>query len=305
MSDIIDRVKAQKSLAPGQTSSYCQTEDFNSDMLTLDEKLRRIDHSFMEQKDVERAAPFKSLEQRMLKYKQECEARFQNDLEKEVRRLKEFEVSRIRIEEAGRYRDKMEAFRQEMETLHLDKVRELKEREDNAVQRIRSRELELEKSAYLHRQQVLKTEEHARYRDTDAKKTVEMELLVVKSEKDRMSQTIHDYEQKIQELETFKLRLEKQHVEDLERFKSEYQRQYKDQDFEIHRRRLAMDEDEHRITLEKERLLRVETRCQAAEKELEDLRVDYKKMMDDNLRANRENDDNKEQLRVINENLKR
>ena len=48
LSDIIDRVKAQKSLAPGQASSYCQTEDFNSDMLTLDEKLRRIDHSFME-----------------------------------------------------------------------------------------------------------------------------------------------------------------------------------------------------------------------------------------------------------------
>ena len=63
-----------------------------------------------------------------------------------------------------------------------------------------------------------------RYRESDVKKTVEMELMVVKSEKDRMSQTIHDYEQKITELETFKLRLEKQHMEDLERFKSEYQR---------------------------------------------------------------------------------
>ena len=47
----------------------------------------------------------------MLKYKQECEARFANDLQREVRRLKEFEVSRIRIEEASKYRDKMEAFR--------------------------------------------------------------------------------------------------------------------------------------------------------------------------------------------------
>ena len=155
-----------------------------------------------------------------------------------------------------------------METLHLDKVRELKDREENAMQRIRSRELELEKSAYTHRQSVLKNEENSRYRENDAKKTVEMELLVVKSEKDRMSQTIHDYEQKIAELESFKLRLEKQHVEDLERFKSEYQRQYKDQDFDIHRRRLACDEDEHRVNLEKERLLRIEARCQAAEKEL-------------------------------------
>ena len=109
--DILDRVRAQKSLAPGKSSSYTQTEDVNSEMLSLDEKLRRIDSNFLEQKDMERAAPFKSLEQRMIKYKQECEARYAADLQTEIRRLKEFEVSRIRIEEAGKYRDKMEAFR--------------------------------------------------------------------------------------------------------------------------------------------------------------------------------------------------
>ena len=111
INDILERVKQQKSLAPGKTSSYCQTEDASSEMLSLDEKLRRIDQNFLEAKDMERAAPFKSLEQRMLKYKQECEARFQNDLQSEIKRLKEFEVSRIRIEEAAKYRDKMEAFR--------------------------------------------------------------------------------------------------------------------------------------------------------------------------------------------------
>jgi len=209
-------------------------------------------------------------------------------LQTEIRRLKEFEVSRIRCDEASKYRDKMESFRTEMENLHLDKVRELKSREENTMERIRSREVELEKAAYTHRQLVLKGEENMRYRESDVKKTVEMELLVVKNEKDRMAQTIHDYEQKIVELENFKLRLEKQHIEDLERFKSEYQRQYKDQDFDIHRRRLVCDEDEHRLNLEKERLLRIETRCQAAEKELEELRRDYKKITDDHVRTNRE-----------------
>lgn len=67
-----------------------------------------------------------------------------------------------------------------------------------------------------------------RYREAEVKKTVEMELYVIKSEKERMTQTIHDYEQKLAEVENFKLRLEKQHMEDLERFKSEYQRQFKD-----------------------------------------------------------------------------
>ena len=49
-----------------------------------------------------------------------------------------------------------------------------------------------------------------------------MELYFVKAEKDRMAQTIRDYELKIADLETLKLRLEKQKLEDIERFKSEY-----------------------------------------------------------------------------------
>ena len=143
----------------------------------------------------------------------------------------------------------------------MNKVKELKDRETNAMERIKSRELELEKAAYGHRQNVLREEESARYREQDVKKTVEMELYLVKSEKDRMAQTIREYEQKLNEVENLKLRLEKQHLEDMERFKSDYQRQYKDQDFDIHRRRLAVDEDEHKVSMDKERLMRIETRC--------------------------------------------
>ena len=105
----------------------------------------------------------------------------------EVRRLKEFEVSRIRIEEAARYRDRMESFRNEMEQMHLDKVRELKEREENAMARIATKEREVEKAAFSHRQLVLKDEETMRYRENDVKKTVEMELVLIKNEKDKMA----------------------------------------------------------------------------------------------------------------------
>jgi hypothetical protein len=113
------------------------------------------------------------------------------------------------MEEADQYRSKMENFRLEMEEMHLTKVKELKDRETNAMERIKSRELELEKAAYGHRQNVLREEESARYREQDVKKTVEMELYLVKSEKDRMAQTIREYEQKLNEVENLKLRLEK------------------------------------------------------------------------------------------------
>jgi hypothetical protein len=253
-----------------------------------------VDYNYLEKIDMERAAPYKSLEERMLKFKQECEARYKNDLASEVRRLKEFEVSRIRMEEAARYRDKMDIFRTEMENLHLEKVKELKMREEAALERIKHKEREIEKASFTHRQKVLTAEETMRLRENDVKKTVEMELVLVKNERDKMQQTIVEYERKLAEMEQFKLRLEKQHLEDVERFKSEYQRNFKDQDFDIHRRRLAVDEEEHRIQMEKERLLRIETRCQGAEKELEELRSEHKTLSKDHLRMTREHQDAKD-----------
>jgi hypothetical protein len=68
--------------------------------LSLDQKLRNIDYGLMERVQIERAMPFKALEERMLKYKRECDAKYQADLEKEVQRLRDFEVSKIRMEEA-------------------------------------------------------------------------------------------------------------------------------------------------------------------------------------------------------------
>jgi hypothetical protein len=54
----------------------------------------------MERSVVERLMPFKTLEERMLKYKQECDMQYKMDLESEVRRLKEFELSKMRMDEA-------------------------------------------------------------------------------------------------------------------------------------------------------------------------------------------------------------
>lgn len=51
----------------------------------------------------------------MLKQRAELEARYKTDLDSEIRRLREFETSKIRMEEAARYRDKLDSFRSEME----------------------------------------------------------------------------------------------------------------------------------------------------------------------------------------------
>lgn len=186
--DIVESIKARGGLNPNQASKDCQTEDMGAEHMSLDQKLRNIDYGLMERVQVERAMPFKTLEERMMKYKREMDTKYQEDLEREIKRLRDFEVSKIRMDEAQKYRNKLAEFTEQMESLHLEKVKELKTREQETIQRIKNKEREVETVAYEHRQKVLRDEETLRYREADVKKTMEMELLLVKQERDKTKQ---------------------------------------------------------------------------------------------------------------------
>lgn len=92
--------------------------------------------------------PFKTMEERMLKFKRDLEQKYRDDLESEVRRLKEFEMSKMRIEEAQKYRQKIQEYRDELELLQQDKLRELKLRESEAWERIKNRERDIDKLSF-------------------------------------------------------------------------------------------------------------------------------------------------------------
>lgn len=149
--DLVDQIKSNGSVRPNVASAQCQTEDVGAESMSLDQKLRNIDYGLMERVQVERAMPFKTLEERMMKYKQECEKKYHDDLQKEIARLRDFEVSKIRMEEAQKYRTKLTEFTEEMENLHLEKVKELKLREQETINRIKNKEREVEKVAFEHR----------------------------------------------------------------------------------------------------------------------------------------------------------
>ena len=74
--DIVNQIKSNGSIRPNLTASATQTEDIGSEHLSLDQKLKNIDYGLMERVQVERAMPFKSLEERMLKYKRECDQKY-------------------------------------------------------------------------------------------------------------------------------------------------------------------------------------------------------------------------------------
>lgn len=101
---------------------------------------------------------------------------------------------------------------------------------------------------------MITNEEVLRSRENEMKKTVEVELHMVKSERDSLSKAQRECELKLKDLEVHRIKMDKEHIEALERYKSDLQRNFSDQDFEIHRRKLQVEEDEARIKLDRDRI---------------------------------------------------
>lgn len=216
--------------------------------------------------------PYKTLEERMVKYKRELDAKYASDLESEVRRLREFEMSKLRIEEAQKYRLKIQEYRDELELLQQDKLRELKLREQEAWERIKNRERDLDKQAFELRQKTLTSEDVLRAREVELKKTVEVEQHMARSEREALARVQRECETKIRELELHRVKIDKEHVESIERYKSELQRNMADQDFEVHRRKLRVEEDEARVKMERDRIAQIQNSNQSLSQELKDLK---------------------------------
>lgn len=78
-------------------------------------------------------------------------------------------------------------------------------------------------------------------------------------------------------------------AEELNKFKSNYQRQFQDKDFEIHRRTMAVEEDESRIKLANERLRDSEQRNASILKEIDEMRNELDQLRKQNNQYQREN----------------
>ena len=81
---------------------------------------------------------------------------------------------------------------------------------------------------------------------------------MARNERDALSKIQREAEIKLKELEVQRIKLDKEHVEQIERYKSDLARTFQDQDFEIHRRKLQLEQDEARVKFERDRIAHVE-----------------------------------------------
>ncbi len=127
----------------------CQTDSnllnsekkYNNNFSSIEEKLKQIEDKNNKKINLEEILSFQLTENKFKKYKEECDKRYEEQLNNEINRFKNFELSEMRIEENKKYSQKILQLRENYE-------KEFKEREERLkkeLDELKERELQLEK----------------------------------------------------------------------------------------------------------------------------------------------------------------
>jgi chromosome segregation ATPase len=134
--------------------SAAQTVD-SSAVSALEERLLALDRNFAQNK----ANESPRMEEKMMKFQRETENRMQAELKNEVQRIRETEITAMKLEEANKYQQLLQRNRSELEKKFEKEFEALRAKEIKSLEMIKSKEAEIEHKAFVQRQDVLRDTE--------------------------------------------------------------------------------------------------------------------------------------------------
>jgi len=238
----------------------------------------------------ENLMPAKSIEEKMIKYQRETEAKYKVDLERELLRMKEIEISNIRIEENKKYLKKLEDIRNEYEEEYSQRYENLKKRETDFNFRISNKEKELEVTQYETRQKYLNQIESLKLKQEELKIKYENDLngLNLKQEKLYIKEKDID---NIRENANRKLQ------EEIENFKFDFIKNFEAEKAEVHKQKLKAEEIQFKSNLKTEQFEKLEI-------DNKNLNVEYRNLKNEIKELNERNKDYKTEIQALREELK-
>lgn len=132
--------------------------------------------------------------------KKDYDQRFKAELSAEVARIKEFEAQNIRLEEADKYRSKMQEYREELEKNYQDKLNKLRERERDALEKSANKMKELETLNYNYRQKIIKEHEYIKLKEMEIEKQKFANEEQLKFQKAKLDVMERDLQKKLSEV---------------------------------------------------------------------------------------------------------
>ena len=153
---------------------------------------------------------FKECEESKLKFKRDTEKKMRVELDGEVSRVKECEVAAVRLQEASKYRAKMEEYRTELERIHNEKLADLRKKEVEMEEVLRKKENQLEVVSNEHKKKVFKHIERIKVMEQELKGALELRLKEILTESNRLKKLQAEYEQKVREVDELKEKVHEQ-----------------------------------------------------------------------------------------------
>ncbi|XP_018420694.1 PREDICTED: oral-facial-digital syndrome 1 protein [Nanorana parkeri] len=135
------------------------------------EKLKFIDEQFDEL--YPQRPKFESLEGKLNEYRREIEEQHQEEMTQKLKRFKDVEIAKIKLEERDKCQKEISDLRRELEKMYHSKMEGLVTREKNAIERLQ-RQQEIESTeVYAQRQSLLKEIEVVRSREIELRQRME------------------------------------------------------------------------------------------------------------------------------------
>lgn len=242
--------------------------------------------------------PAKSIEEKMIKYQRETEAKYKSELDRELLRMKEIEISNIRIEENKKYLKKLEEIRNEYEVEYSERYESLKRREVDFNLKISNKEKELEVNQYETRQKYLNQIESLKLKQEELKIKYENDLRMLGIKQEKLSIKEKDLEN-LRENATRKIQ------EEIENFKAEYVKGFEADKAELHKQKLKAQEIEYKSNLRNEQFEKLEKDNKDLNEKLKNLKKEIKKIEELNKDYKSEIQALREELKILSSNEKR
>ena len=273
---------------------------------SIDLKFKEIDEKYFKLSLLENSKtnhldnllPAKTIEEKILKYQRESEAKYRVELEREILRFKEIEISNIRIEENKKYLKKIEEIRNEYEEEYFSKYESLKKRENDFNKNLVNKEKEIEVNQYENRQKYLNQIESLKLKQNELVVKYENDLNLLNFKQEKLN-----FKEK--DLDSFKESAARKIADEIDLHKSEFLKGFALEKAEVYKIKQLAEEIMYKANLKNEQFIKLENENKIFIEDQKNYKTELKKIEEINKEYKIDIQNLREELKILAGNEKR
>lgn len=156
---------------------------------SLDLHLKALHESFITRLDAEKASPVKTVEEKLIAFQRECEAKFRADLKMQVDHMRETELAKVRHEAAVLAQQNLDTLRVQLENDYQRRILLQSEQDAQKKRELEDQERRWQQTQYDTRQQLQRDIDELRGREQAMTRKMEIESQGLKMLEMRLRET--------------------------------------------------------------------------------------------------------------------